>query len=289
MVKRKLKSKPKTPPVNNLVIVSDLHCGCQAGLCPSSGAERDEGGRYQSSSLQKKVWGWWEEFWGEWVPQACHGEPFAVAVNGDAIDGRHHGATHQIDQNLAMQVKLAEEILKPVVDLCEGRFYMIRGTESHVGPSAENEETLAKSLGAIKDMHGSYCRRELRIRIGGKARAHLLHHIGTTGTTAYEATAIFKELAESYVEAGRWGQHPYDAVVRSHRHRMCMITCPSVNGYAFSMTTPGWQLKTPFTYRIPGGRMSQPQFGGSLLRQGDEEFHTRHFVRSIDPPKEEVL
>ena len=30
--------------VNNLVVVSDLHCGCRLGLCPEGGAQLDEGG-----------------------------------------------------------------------------------------------------------------------------------------------------------------------------------------------------------------------------------------------------
>mgnify|MGYP000556835003 CR=1 FL=1 len=28
------------------------------------------------------------------------------------------------------------------------------------------------------------------------------------------------------------------------------IRVPSARGYAFSIVTPGWQLKTPFVYRI---------------------------------------
>jgi len=275
--------------VNNLVVISDTHCGCQAGLCPPGGARLDQGGRYMPNRLQQKVWSWWEEFWQKWVPVACHDEPFAVVVNGDLMDGRHHRSTHQVSQNLADQEAIAYEIFKPIVDCCEGRFYVVRGTEAHTGASAENEEKLARRLGAQPDADGQCARPELRARIGGSGRAHLTHHIGTTGSSHYETTAVLKELVESYVEAGRWGRDPYDAVVRSHRHRCCMTTIPSANTNAYSVVTPGWQLKTPFTYKIPGGRMTQPQFGGILLRQGDEDFYVRLWHRSIDPPKEEVL
>lgn len=276
--------------VRNIVVVSDLHCGDQYGLCPSDlRVKLDGGGYYSSSNLQRKVWTWWEEFWGEWVPKVCHNEPFAVVLNGDAMDYQHHGTTHQISANTSVQHFVAEHVLRPVVDLCEGRFYFVRGTEAHSGPSGEEEETLARDLCAVPDEIGNHSRYELRISVGDKGRAHFAHHIGSAGATQYESTAILKELIESYVHAGTWGREPYDAVVRSHRHTFMLVTRPSKNGYAFSFTTPGWQLKTPFCSRIPGARQSTPQFGGSLLRQGDEDFYTRHFVRSIDPPKEVQL
>ncbi|HUT10952.1 MAG TPA: hypothetical protein VMY42_10675 [Thermoguttaceae bacterium] len=282
-------AKRMTPKsVNNLIVVSDLHCGCQAGLCPPNGIGLDEGGHYQPSALQQTVWKWWQEFWDVWVPSACHNEPYAVAVNGDALDGRHHGATHQVSQNLADQARIAEVVLRPIVERCAA-LYLIRGTEAHVGASAENEERLGRAIGAKPDEQGRYARPELRVRIGGRSCAHLMHHIGTTGTSHYESSAVLKELVETYSEAGRWGRQPFDAVVRSHRHRFIMVTVPTSRGYGFSFVTPGWQLKTPFTYKIPGGRVTTPQVGGSLLRQGDEDFYTRHFVRDIDPPKEEIL
>jgi len=276
-------------PINNLVIVSDTHCGDQYGLCPSGGVRLDGGGIYTPSLLQLAVWSWWQEFWGEWVPEVCHGEPFAVVMNGDAIEHRHHNATHQISQNLSDQARIAEAVLRPVVDLCEGRFYFVRGTEAHAGQSSEDEERLAEKLEAIPDAIGNRTRYELRMLVGGTSRVHLMHHIGTTGTTHYESTAILKELVESYVQAGTWRQEPYDAVVRSHRHTFMLVTRPSRKGYAFSFTTAGWQLKTPFSNKIPGARQATPQFGGSILRQGDEDFYSRHFVRSIDPPREVVL
>ncbi len=102
---------PKREKINNLVIVSDLHCGCQMGLCPRGGVRLDGGGVYKPSKLQRIVWGWWEEFWGEWIPSVVKGEPYAVCINGDAIEGRHHQATTQITQNLADQAGIAYRLL----------------------------------------------------------------------------------------------------------------------------------------------------------------------------------
>jgi hypothetical protein len=243
----------------------------------------DGGGLYYPSTEQKMVFAKWTELWSEWVPEACHREPFAVLLNGDALDGVHHGSTTQISQNHADQVKIATKILEPIVDLCGGRFYMTRGTEAHVGPSAEMEELLAKSVGAVSDKAGSYSRFEIYMQLG-KGLIHALHHIGTTGTTHYESTAVMKELSESYTEAGRWTDAPPDVIIRSHRHRHIEVRVPTRLGYGITFVTAGWQLKTPFTYKIPGGRLTTPQIGGSLVRQGDRDLYTRHKIWRMPRP-----
>ena len=274
--------------VSNLVIVSDLHCGCQLGLCPAEGIVLDEAGGYEPSPLQKIVWACWREFWDVWVPEATRGEPFAVLVNGDSLDGRHHGSVTQISQNLAVQSNIAKAVLKPIKDLCDGRLYMTRGTEAHVGASAEAEEQLAVDLKAVPDEYGRRSRYELW-GVVGKGLVHASHHIGITGSSHYESSAVMKELSELYAEAGRWRNRPPDVVVRSHRHRHLEVRVPTSLGYGISFTTAGWQLKTPFVYKIPGGRITMPQIGGSLIRQGDEDLFTRHRTWTIPRPKVEIL
>ena len=179
-VKIKRRAAAKTPEaVSNLICVSDLHVGCQMGLCPPEGYQMDDGGRYMPSKLQSVVWGWWEQFWGEWVPEVTHGEPFAVCVNGDAIDGSHHNGTTQWSHNLKDQVKAAATILKPVVELCEGRYYHIRGTEAHVGQSGCEEERLAEILKAIPTQthpHQRRARHHAQGRGDPEAQGLLPHH-----------------------------------------------------------------------------------------------------------------
>src|SRR5579862_848807 len=86
--------------IRNVVVVSDLHAGCQMGLCPPTGCKLDGAGRYEPSEFQCKVWKWWIEFWESWVPQVTHGEKFAVVVNGDILDGVNHRSTSQFSHNL---------------------------------------------------------------------------------------------------------------------------------------------------------------------------------------------
>jgi hypothetical protein len=272
MAKRS-KSKPQ---LNNLVVVSDIHAGCRLALCPPGGVPLDDGGTYHTSPLQDKLWAMWRTFWDEFVPTATRGEPFGVVINGDCVDGVHHNSTTQISHNLMDQSAIASAILAPIAKACDGRIWMVRGTEAHVGQSATMEEGLAKSLGAIPSAEGQHARWDLWKSIGHGKLVHFLHHIGTTGSQAYEATAVHKELVEEFVEAARWRRQAPDVIVRSHRHRYLedTIATGSETGEtcrAIAVVTPAWQGKTPFVWKIPGGRLSTPQFGGIVIRWVDDD------------------
>jgi len=284
-----LAKKTRAKHVRNLIVVSDTHCGCRLGLLSPDGIRVDGGGLYSPSDFQRKMWEYWREFWEVWVPEVTRGEPFDLVHNGDAIDGVHHRSTTQISHNLQDQQRIAEDVLRPVVEQCKasgGTYYHIRGTEAHVGQSGEYEERLARELGAKPNAEGQYARFDLWKRVG-HCLVHLLHHIGTTSSAAHESSAVNAELTAEYVEAARWNREPPDFIVRSHRHRSIAVDLNSAKGYAAGIVTPAWQGKTPYVWKVPGARISEPQLGGILIRQGDEEFYYRRWVKSFDRSPEE--
>ena len=271
-------------PTRNLIVVSDTHCGCRLGLHPDQPSRLDGGGQYVPSDFQRQMWHLWREFWDVWVPEVTKGEPYDLVHNGDAIDGVHHRSTTQVSQNIEDQVRIAEAALRPEVDRClstGGTYYHIRGTEAHVGQSGEYEERLARNLGAKPNSESQYARFDLWKRVNGTCLVHLLHHIGTTSSAAHEASAVNAELTAEYVEAARWNREPPDFIVRSHRHRSIAVDLNSAKGYAAAIVTPAWQGKTPFVWKVPGARVSEPQFGGIVIRAGDEEHYYRRKVWSI--------
>lgn len=285
-------AKRKASGVKNLIVVSDTHSGCRLALLHPDGITVDGGGRYTPSAFQRKLWALWREFWDEWVPEVTKGEPFDLVHNGDALEGVHHHATTQISHNMEDQQRIAEDVLRGPVEQCKrsgGTYYHIRGTEAHVGQSGEFEERLARTLGAKPNSEGQFARFDLWKRVGGSdgPLVHCLHHIGTTSSAAHESSAVNAELTASYVESARWGRQPPDFIVRSHRHRSIAVDLNSARGYAAGIVTPAWQGKTPFAWKVPGARVSEPQVGGIMIRHGDEEFYYRRWVRSFERSPEE--
>jgi hypothetical protein len=266
--------------ITNWIVISDFHFGCQLGLCPPTHVRLDEGGHYQPNIIQRKMWNFWDEFCNVWIPTVTRNEEYGIIINGDIIDGVHHSSTHQISHNLTDQKNIAMQVLEPIIAKCNGALYITRGTEAHSGPSARVEEDIAKQLKAIPNKVGQYSRYDLWKRLGSHL-IHIMHHIGTTTSSAYESTAVNRELVDSYNEAARWGERAPSIIIRSHRHRHIKVSLPSDLGDAIAEVTPGWQAKTPFTFRIAGARLAPPQFGGIVIRLGDEEIYTRSFVKTI--------
>lgn len=266
--------------ITNAVIVSDIHAGCQYAVCPER-VKLDGGGVYRANKYQRHLLSYWHYFWNEWVPRATRDEPFVVVINGDCMDGVHHRSTTQITHNGADQHKIAYELLAPIRDRAE-QMILVRGTEAHVGPSAENEERLGEALGTVKNIDGAgnHSCYELWMTVGGSLM-HATHHIGATGSMSYEATAPMKEMTELFANTAADDARIPDVIVRSHRHRHIEVRRPTYRIYGIVFTTACWQARTPYGYKIPGGRVSTPQIGGSLVRQGDEELYTRHCVESL--------
>lgn len=274
----------KLDPYRNIVVISDTHAGCQLSLCPDE-VKLDGGGEYKANRLQIMLRSYWDEFWGEVVPNWVCGQPFVVVHNGDAVDGTPHGSISQISGNRATQSEIALQMLRPVFQQCEGRYYHIRGTESHVGKSAESEEGVASSLGAVPDSNGNRARYELWLRCGDEpgGLVHFNHHVGTCSRQAYESSAVMAELTEAFAEAARWGQEPPSCVVRSHRHRNIEIRIPTRHGTSLAVVTPAWQCKTPFAFKVAGARQSQPQIGGIIIqRAGSDGCYVRSKVWPIE-------
>lgn len=265
-----------------LVVVSDLHVGCNLALMPREGWERDEGSLVMPSKLQRVLCDWWDEAWA-WVEDETGGK-YDVIVNGDLIEGVHHRATTPWTANIGVQRACCEAILQPIREKAR-RLYVIRGTEAHVSPSAEEDEAIAKSIKADRpNGKGNFSQWEMFYRFGDHL-AHLTHHIGTSSSPFSETSALLREQVVGYVEAGRWGDEPAAVYVRSHRHICSGIWHPSRHGITSTVTTAAWQLKTPYVHRI-GARMSQPQIGLLIVRAGDNGPYVKPWVKHIERPEE---
>lgn len=261
--------------VKNLVVISDTHFGSSVAL--SQIHQLDDGGYYHPSALQAKLYKLWIAFW-EWTDEHLKDEPFSIVHCGDVTDGVHHRTTQLSSGNLSTQAALSIDMLKPHVSRAE-EYYQIRGTEAHVGSSAQEEEQIAKALGAVPDKEtGNYSRWELWLKNFGPQK-HLLnfsHHVGSTTSSAYESSALMREVVAAFTESGQWGFRAPGLVVRGHTHRYLQIDGP---GDWIGVKLPAWQAKTAFAYKID--RLRGPMFGGIIVQADKEGLTTKKWIKTI--------
>lgn len=241
-------------------IVSDLHCGSTLGLVPERGVRLDDGGWYQPTFYQTALWDCWKSYWAEVKATLKRGDRLILEINGDALDGDHHKTGQIISKNLAAtQHEIAETVLAPALELEPKAIHVVRGTEVHVGSSAEYEERLARSIGAEQHPRtGAYSRWHLQA-ISQDVFMDFAHH-GAVGKLPHTRSNPAKTLAMKIAHAAfKKKVRAPDVVYRSHCHQ------GADTGEEMPVRviqTRGWQLSTAFVERIAAG--SLPEIGGII-------------------------
>lgn len=260
-----------------MIWISDTHAGSDVALF--NGYDLDSGQRVEPSPLQKKLWAYWEAFW-EWAYMHVDGDPFYLCHLGDPMDGRHHKTTALITGNLETQRSIAYDIISPHRNRA-AKYFQIRGTEAHGGPSDEDEESLAKALAAEK-INGVHSHWELWMNWSEwKYLVNLSHHLGHTSSSAYESSSLMREMIAAFSESAQWGWRAPGVVGRGHTHRYLHIEGPGeldMDGW-HGIKLPGWQCKTGYVYK--NDRLRGPQFGGIFLKATNHGIEIHKWVKTI--------
>lgn len=240
--------------METLVLVSDLHCGSTRAVLPP-GLFDEDGREMHLNKPQEWLWARWGEFV-EWVNGQVGGDDFGLVVNGDAIEGVHHRGGQVVSTDTAIHTAIAENVLADLTDAA-GKVWMVRGTEAHVGRSAE--AGLALSFGAEKNRdENTYSFDRLTLSVNGCVLT-IAHHFPASCRIALYATQLGVQLAEAQAQAARHGERVPHVVVGSHRHTYGMY-CDSKG---MSVTLPPWQLLTRFGYKVVP--YATPAVGGAIL------------------------
>jgi hypothetical protein len=264
--------------IPHVVSVADLHSGSSVALCPEV-VKLDEGGTYRASPQQRWLHERWEEAW-KWAASIIKHDRWGFEYNGDGVEGQHHGCIEPFSLNITTQAQVFMALLEPKIEKASWRGF-VRGTESHDGKQCQALEWAARMLGA-NQIGGNYTNWLLNVDLGGYL-VNYAHHIGTTTSAAYETSALNRELAAAFVEAGQWGEGRPDCLVRSHRHRYSSIEIPTSNDVARVVVTPAWQLHTPFSHKVAVNR--RPQVGMVILSIEHGELVIR---RKVWVPRNEI-
>ena len=243
-------------------VVSDPHCGSTLGLCPSDGVELDDGGHYLPSAAQRKLWDCWLDFWKTVRARRRKGDRFRVVINGDWVDGDHHRTGQIVSKNLAAtQHEIAVRALHPAIRLNPETIVVIRGTEAHVGASAEFEERAAREVKALRCPATSGWSWWHFQALSQGVLLDFAHH-GSVGRLPWtRPNAAVSLAARIALAAAKQGGRAPDLAIRSHMHQ-------GADSYDHVkptrvIQTRGWQLSTSFVHRIAAG--SLPEIGGLLI------------------------
>jgi len=243
MARKKQAAVPPTPRIAGAVVVSDLHCGSSVGLWPE-GFIVESGNKVSLGNNVHQTWLW--SCWLDAVEKAIahfKGRPFVVIVNGDCIEGRHHGTTEIVAAKNADHSSAATECLRPLVKSAF-KAYFTAGTECHVG---DWEKKIAAELG------GEWCGDKALIEINGTL-LDVAHHMPTSARAYLEAGAMSISLGNARLNYARVGQRVPRVYLRGHRHTGGYYS----DGHALFLVTPAWQLLTRYGFKVVTDSICRP-------------------------------
>lgn len=262
-----------------VLVLSDLHVGSTCAVLPA-GFKTAEGNPIGQNALQEFLWAAWLDMV-RWVERETEGSNFALVLNGDLIDGDHHGTKQIWSKDTADQVDACAMLLEPLTYRA-AKIYVVRGTESHTN---NTEGSIARRLNAeINPTTQQPVFDRLHLTVAG-CRCAFSHHVGTSTRSWTAATQMASILAEETIQAANNGERPRQVVCRAHRHRYGTYS----NGRGTVVISPPWQLLTRFGHKVVPEARTQP--GAYLLdwRGLPDGSLPRVHERIYSPPSEPEL
>jgi hypothetical protein len=235
------------------VILADIHAGSTAALLPP-GFLNFEANEIKQNPIQEFLWLCWLRNC-EWIKSIVGEDPFALVLNGDLIEGIHHGNKQVISPEMGDHFAAAVEILKPLAQRA-AKVFVVRGTECHVN---NHEQGIGDMLGA--EMNPEIGKRvfdRLTLDING-VRHVFRHHIGTSISRRLAATQLSAVLSEEQVEAANNSELIPRVIGCAHRH----VYGAYENDNGLCVVSPPWQMHTRFTHKVVSASRTKP--GGIIL------------------------
>lgn len=239
-----MKTKPQT---RLLVLLSDLHVGASTGLLPPNFVNF-EGNEIKQNEYQKWLWECWVDCW-KWMEKIADGEPWAIALNGDIIDGNHHMTREifspDVSDHVGGAIELLVDVLKPATAV-----FISEGTNVHTQNSEHGIASVLAWNGVkvVKHNKQKSAWPTLDLVIAG-TRVSIDHHVSGATQASTESGAFSRVLADIRGRRTRakWSDPKF--IVRSHRHQYGFFT----DGYGSMVILPPWQGLNRFVHRVATG------------------------------------
>ena len=244
-----------------IVIVSDSHIGSSVGLCKPAAA-LDDGGTYGLSARQSFLWRSYEDFLARVERERA--DVYTV-WNGDIGEGDYKNrSTQVISRNKSTITRWMSDIFEPLANLSAVRF-VTRGTEAHVGASAELEEGFADDIDATPEpATGASSWYWLPLEVEGVCLdiRHQPTGGGGAGQPQNSQSVVDRLASRTLFSYANLGRRPPDIVVCSHLHHWL----DSRDAFRTrAIITPCWTLKTGYVWRVVDP-VQPSDIGGVMIR-----------------------
>lgn len=232
--------------------IADLHSGSSTALFPPD-IRYFKHGNHTPSAMQKDMFEHWMACAKE-LKDARRGKKLIVVIDGDAVDGNHHGTPQLVTMLPNEQIDLHIELMKAF--LIEAGFkygadelYYVTGTETHVD---ETEDEIGRRMQAIPNGR-VHAHDELKIEVN-EQRLWFTHQGPGTGRGANQGNALRNWLRDLFEECKQENLTPPDVVVTGHVHKPYYSAhVGRIDGdyhTVHGMITPSWQGKTRYGYKV---------------------------------------
>ena len=236
-----------------IVALSDLHSGGTTALFPSRFMQFEHT-NHTPTDKQKEMFAHFAHC-AEIIAKQRNKKRLIVIVDGDAIDGVHHGSlqivTQQKTEQRDIHIDLMDFFLREVkFNKNKGdKLYYVTGTEIHVNG---NENIIGEDLEAEKNGE-LYAFDMLDIEINGR-RVWAAHHGTAAGKGANKGNALRNGLKNLYFDCLNEKITPPDLYVTGHVHDPFYETYNQWSGddihVLHGIILPSWQQKTRFAYKV---------------------------------------
>jgi len=263
------------------IVLSDIHCGHQAGLTPPEYHYKNVRGKEQAvkrrsgfADLQREMWSWYAN------QMNSLGKLDFVFLLGDMIDGpggRGGGAEH-ISTDTNVQVEIATRVIEEIpIKRGNERMVMVYGTPYHTGDGADCEDIIAANFGA---------------KIGGQewvdvngVMFHLKHKVGRSGVPHTKGTAISREWLTETLWNWMDLAPKAEIIIRGHVHYPFYVGDPSMPYLA--MTAPSMQWSSKFGVRQAVGTVALGYIYFEINEKG--EYSWQYKIAKLQSQKAKAL
>jgi hypothetical protein len=272
-----------------LVVISDTHCGSKVGLLPPGISDQD-GNELKQNLYQQWLWECWLDATGDYFRRIVGDEPFVLLLNGDLVEGNHHGTKQAYPDNLD-HTAIALNAIRPVASKAS-MTHIVLGTECHthsmesgIGAALTkgDEKEPRCTVSTCKDT-GKHAHARITFKVNG-CLVSATHHCSATSRPWLESGEYGRALHSERGECLRAGWDVPQLLIRAHRHRAGFFTDYS----AGLLITGAWQGLTRHGHKAVPGAVSEPSIAICDWRGCDEGELPVVRQRVYAPPAPEVL